>query len=337
MSLDQEGIDERNEHPVSSERLTQSWNGFANIDSKPSDEFFESFTRLKIDESHREQAEDTTERKKNSLPIKITSPERRINQKKPRTTKHRTVKTPKSFPGVNTTGFAEEKQDEKPKKIADSENQVETKLTLDDLQKVLTLRREQKPGTKARRDEKLPRIKITRAKTELEGKSSGKGSPQAGSHYFNCARMMTELDEVCSLKTTGVAGHGKSEDNLLTLKTVHEARRYSAFTPRGSGGRTHHVRCRSLPNLSTRQLPKRFFVKLDPFRASAMQVNLSSWNETSRRCRVLSENLNKLDKQDIELSEEERKVLIGQWVRETSQLTFEDNHVGTEVETMIET
>ncbi|CAB3989822.1 Hypothetical predicted protein [Paramuricea clavata] len=314
------------------ERLTQSWNGFINIDSRPNDEFHRNFRQLDMHEQ-------TADRMKNKASSFSTNFDV-TKQTKPRSANYKTfesrdkklLKMPKSFPGVKTTEYMAEKSEEKPStKIVETDKQAETKLNLDDLEKVLTPRRERNSEKKNRSGEKLPRIKITRTKTEISNeRKSGMASPQGASHAFNCARMLTELNEVCSLKSEGVAG--KSEDNLLQLRTVHQARRYSTFTPRGKIERFSHTRCRSLPNLSSRERPKRFFVKLDPLRASAMQVNLSSWNETSRRCRVLSENLYKLDKQGIEPNEAERKRLIGQWIRETSQSEFEDNHV-TEVET----
>jgi hypothetical protein len=237
---------------------------------------------------------------------------------------------PKSFPGMITTEYRVEKGEEKRcKKLVENEH-AGTKLTLDDIEKVLTPRR-----VETRSGGKLPRIKITKAKDEVSTASkSGMSIPQGGSHAFNCARMLTELNEVCSLKSEGDAGQNKCEGNSLRLKTVREARRYSAFTPRGNTESFSYTRCRSMPNLNSRESPKRFFVKLDPLRASATQVNLDSWNRTSRRCRILSENLYKLDEQGIEPSEKERKVLIGQWIREINQSEYETIHVTTaEVET----
>lgn len=318
---------------ISAERLTQSWNGFINVDSRPNDEFHRNFRQLDIHEQTVDRIKNKTSSFSTNLDVTKQTKRRSANYKTFESRDKKLLKMPKSFPGVKTTEYMAEKSEEKAStKIVETDKQAETKLSLDDLEKVLTRRRERNSGEKNRSGEKLPRIKITRAKTEISNeRKSGMASPQGASHAFNCARMLTELNEVCSLKSEGVAG--KSEENLLQLKTVHQARRYSTFTPRGKRERFTHTRCRSLPNLSSRELPKRFFVKLDPLRASAMQVNLGSWNETSRRCRVLSENLYKLDKQGIEPSEEERKRLIGQWIRETSQSEFEDNHVTTEVDT----
>ncbi len=320
---------------ISTDRLTQSWNGFTTIHWRPSDEFHTNFTQPEI----REEAADRI----NNKPNTFSTNSERTKKTKSRFTNYQTfesqhkklLKMPTSFPGVKTTDYMAEKSEERPSaKLVETEKQANTKLTLDDLEKVLTPRTGRNSRGKDRSREKLPRIKITTAKSEVSNAGkSGMASPQGGSYAFNCARMLTELDEVCSLKSAGDAGRGKSEENLLRLKTVQEARRNSAFTPRGNTAQFNHTRWRSLPDLSSREFPKRFFVKLDPLRASAMQVNLSSWNETSRRCRVLSENLCKLDKQGIEPSEKERKVLIGQWIREISQSEFEDNHATTEVET----
>ena len=293
-------------------RLTQSWNGFTNVDLRTNDPFYSSSTHAATQEQQTEQIKNKT-------------------VSKPRFANYQTVesrrsklKMPKSFPGVDTKAYLAKQNEEKLAKLVETHSQIETKLTLDEMESVLTSHKE----PNKRRNEKLPKIKITKAQPQISDKSVIPSS-QSGSHVYNCVRMLTELNEVCTLKSTGEAGHGKNEENLLRLKTVHEARRYSAFTPRGKTDRSKHTRCRSLPNISTRELPRRFFVKLDPLRASAIQVNLSSWNDTSRRCRILSENLDKLDREGIEPSEEERKVMIGQWIRETSQLDFEDGHVAT--------
>ncbi|XP_028399842.1 uncharacterized protein LOC114523177 [Dendronephthya gigantea] len=297
---------------LSTDRLTQSWNGFTNTDSRNSHELqARSFDKKSNAFS------------KNSM--------RNQHSKSFEAAERKLLKMPKTFPGVKITEVAEKSEEpQPPPEKVETESRYEAKMTLDDIEKVLNSGRGRNSGVKSRREEKLPRLKVTKAKPEVsnEGKS-GNINPQGASHAFNCARMLTELNEVCSLKTTGVAGDQKSDENLLPLRRVHEARRNSAFTPRE---RPHHHRCRSLPNLSTHELPKRFFVKLDPLRASATPVNLSSWNETSRRCRVLSENFDKLDQLGIEPSEKERKALIGQWIRETSQLDFRDSHVTTEVE-----
>ena len=267
--------------------------------------------------------------------MKPTKP--RITHHQTFESQHKVLKMPKSFPGVKATEYRVEKSEETARqKLVENENRAETKLTLDDIEKVLTPRREQISGVKARSGEKLPRIKITIAKDEVSNANkSGTASPQGGSHAFNCARMLTELNEVCSLKSEGNAGEDKCDSNSLRLKTVHEARRYSAFTPRGNREKfSYTTRRKSMPNLNSREVPKRFFVKLDPLRASATQVNLNSWNKTSRRCRILSENLCKLDEQGTEPSEKERKLLIGQWIREINQLEYENNHVTTtEIET----
>ena len=302
----------KDENSVTANRLTQSWNGFPSIDKRPIDDFQNDFSRLEMP-GH---AINPYEIKTNFEQTKQDS-----NQHK------KLLKMPKSFPGVKSTEFLAEKTEPKKPSIELVEK-AETKLTLDDLERVLTPRRERDSGMKTRRGEKLPKITITREKSEVSNeRKQGKAGLQAGSHAFNCARMLTELNEVCSLKSEGSAGKSEknlaaSEENLLKLKTVHEARRYSSFTPRDNKNRFNHTRCRSMPNISSRHFPKRYFVRLDPLRASAVQVNLSSWNDTSRRCRMLSENLYKLDKQGIEPSQEQRKLLIDQWIRETSQVDF---------------
>ena len=319
---------------ISNDRLTQSWSGFTNNDSRPSYEFPRNFTQPYTGERAAEQTTKTS-----TFPRNVE----RMTQTKPRFTsyqtfesQHKVLKMPKSFPGIKTTEYKIEKSEDKARqKLIENEEHAETKLTLDDIEKVLNPRRQQISGVKIRSGEKLPRIKITIAKDEVSNANkSGMASPQGGSHAFNCARMLTELNEVCSLKSGGNAGEDKCESDSLRLKTVHEARRYSAFTPRGNREKFSYTRRRSMPNLNSREVPKRFFVKLDPLRASATQVNLNSWNKTSRRCQILSENLCKLDEQGIEPGGEERKRLIGQWIREINQLEYENNHVTTaEIET----
>ena len=301
----------KDENSVTINRLTQSWNGFPSINSEPNDDLHADFTPLEM-----------RDRPGEKKAILFSCFER---TKQESTQPKKLLKMPKSFPGVKPTELSAQKTEPVEKELVEK---AETKLTMDDLEKVLTPRREKNAGIKTRSGEKLPKIKITKDRSEVlnERKSEGRASPQAGSHAFNCARMLTELNEVCSLKSAGSAGKSEENlakgENLLKLKTVHEARRYSAFTPRNNRSRFNHTRCKSMPNISSREFPKRFFVKLDPFRASATQVNLSSWNDTSRRCRMLSENLHKLDKQGIEPSQEQRNLLIGQWIRETSQVDF---------------
>ena len=279
----------KDENSMTINKLTQSWNGFPSINSEPNDDFHDEFASLE---------------KRATLFSYFERTKQESRQPK------KLLKMPKSFPGVKLTELSAQKTEPVEKELVEK---AETKLTMDDLEKVLTPRREKNAGIKTRSGEKLPKIKITKDRSEV-------------SHAFNCARMLTELNEVCSLKSAGSAGKSEENlaggENLLKLKTVYEARRYSAFTPRNNRSRFNHTRCKSMPNISSREFPKRFFVKLDPFRASATQVNLSSWNDTSRRCRMLSENLHKLDKQGIEPSQEQRNLLIGQWIRETSQVDF---------------
>lgn len=298
----------------STDRLTQSWNGFINNPTQSDEQIHELQAR------HFE---------KKIKPFSENSM-RNKHSKMSKAADKKLLKMPKTFPGVKIIEVPGKIEELQTTARVETENQYEAKITLDDIEKVLSPRRERNSAVKSRREEKLPRIKVTKAKPKISNEDkSGNINPQGASHAFNCVRMLTELNEVYSFRSTGVVSDGTSEENLLPLRAVHEARRHSAFTPRE---RPHYPRCRSLPNLSARELPKRFFVKLDPLRASATPVNLSSWNETSRRCRVLSENFDKLDQLGIEPSEKERKALIGQWIRETSQLDCRDSHVTTEVE-----
>jgi hypothetical protein len=303
---------------ISTERLTQSWNGFTSIDTRPSYEFHRNFTRPHTRDQATERVPNQTRTfPRHSEQTKKTKP--RFTNYQASESQHKTLKMPKTFPGMKTTGYRVEKGEEKRcKKLVENEH-AGTNLT--------------RRRVETRSGGKLARIKVTKAKGEVST-TSKLTIPQGGSHAFNCARMLTELNEVCSLKSEGDAGQNECEGNSLRLKTVREARRYSAFTPRGNTESFSYTRCRSMPNLNSRESPKRFFVKLDPLRASATQVNLDSWNRTSRRCRILSENLYKLDEQGIEPSEKERKVLIGQWIREINQSEYETIHVTTaEVET----
>ena len=331
-------MSEHTEHSLKDEilndRLTQSLNGFTNNDSTPRYGFPRNFTQPHTGERAAEQITKTSTFPRNVERMKQTKP--RFTSYQTFESQHKVLKMPKSFPGIKATEYQIEKCEDKARqKLVENEEHAETKLTLDDIEKVLTPRREHISGVKTRSGEKLPRIKITIAKDEvLNATKSGIASAHGRSHAFNCARMLTELNEVCSLKSEGNAGEDKCESDSLRLKTVHEARRYSAFTPRGNREKFSYARRKSMPNLNSREVPKRFFVKLDPLRASATQVNLNSWNKTSQRCRILSENLCKLDEQGIEPSEKERKVLIGQWIREISQSEYENNHVTTaEIET----
>ena len=166
--------------------------------------------------------------------------------------------------------------------------------------------------------DKLPNIEPGRQEKLCQ---SLPNSPRLGSAHFNVTRLMTEFDSLCRMnKENGdPSGQPTETDGNLTLKMVHEARRSSVFSPRRDTTRGHqHSRHRSLPNLT---LPQRYFVKIDPVRASASPVNLNSRNSaSSRRCRRPSENLQKLDESETLVSEAERKKLIKQWVRETTEI-----------------
>lgn len=234
---------------------------------------------------------------------------------------HKRVRVPQNFPAVRQLYETknEDDTDSNPTKSVtlQDEDPKLSNITMDDLEKVLSPRRARKPKrVKTRSEEKLPRIEISKARRESATRSQA--SSRGGSQHFNYARMVTELNEVCQIKDDSTAPNDEERD-LLSLKVVQETRRYSAFTPRSNGDRSRqHMRSRSLPNIDTSSFPKRYFVKLDPVRASAMPVNLSVRNESSERCRIVSENLRRLDEEGIEPSETERKVLIGQWIRETT-------------------
>lgn len=233
---------------------------------------------------------------------------------------HKRVRVPENFPGLRQLNETknEEYRDSNPTKqpaTSQDEDPRLSKITMDDLEKVLSPRRARKPGrVKTRSAEKLPRIEISKAR---ESATESQASPRGGSQHFNHARMVTELNEVCQRKDDSAAPN--EQGDILSLKIVQETRRYSAFTPRSNGDTSRqHTRSQSLPNLDMRGLPKRYFVKLDPVRASATPVNLSARNESSERCRIVSENLRRLDEEGINPSETERKALIGQWIRETT-------------------
>ena len=232
---------------------------------------------------------------------------------------HKRVRVPQNFPAARQLYETknEDYTDSNPTKSVtlQDEDPKLSNITMDDLEKVLSPRRARKPKrVKTRSEEKLPRIEISKAR---ENAMKSQASSRGGSQHFNYARMMTELNEVCQIKDDSASPH--EERDLLSLKIVQETRRYSAFTPRSNGDRSRqHTRSQSLPNMDTHGFPKRYFVKLDPVRASAMPVNLSVRNESSERCRVVSENLRRLDEEGIEPSETERKALIGQWIRETT-------------------
>ena len=237
---------------------------------------------------------------------------------------HRTVKIPQNFPGTRILGDycdTESKEDSKDAAESQSEEQPRSKLTLEDMEKVLSPRRDGKSRrVKNRNVEKLPKIRTTKEREKPRQAQPGSPVLKRASQHFNFARMMTELNEICQMKDDSVVTPGEKE-NVLTLKTVQDARRYSAFIPRLNNDRPrHHTRCRSLPNIDTEGFPKRYFVKLDPVRASAIPVNLSARNNSSQRCRIGSENLRKLNEHGIEPSESERKALIGEWIRETTQV-----------------
>lgn len=293
---------------MSSDKLAQSWNGFSNMENKESSM---NFIRIVKDEEMNEPDDDIAKTfhfdpKNPALQNNNLFPTHTFNEKKK-------IKMPKVFPAVEMSEIIASKE------LTEEGNKLEKNLTMDDMERVLSPRKNKKSGMSHNKD-KLPKINITR--DDKGTKRAHSSSPQAPSHAFNCARMLTELDEVCSLQSTRLAHKEEFEpavnmDNLLRLKIVQEAKRHSVFTPRKRTESLEHSRCNSLPDLGFRASPKRYFVKLDPQRAIAKQVNLNGWNETSQRFRVLLENLRKQDKQNIELTKYEKNVLVGRWIEET--------------------